>query len=69
MSLWKLDRKRFNEQLEVDLDKMIIKWKPHGLKDNIFELLGIAKQIYDVKLIDAPYKVDGETWAIKIKER
>ena len=67
MSIWKLNLKALNDQLTYDGSKFT--WKPKKLKDNIFELLGVAARLYDVRVTGAPYKLDDETWAIDVEQK
>lgn len=68
MPLWKFDPEEFHKQLNYDMENRRLTWKPRELKDNIFELLGLARQIFDVKLKGKPYRIDDETWAINVEE-
>ena len=67
MSLRKFDPKVFHEQISYDIKKKRLTWKPRELKNNIFELLGLARQIFGVKLKGKPYQVDDETWAVNVE--
>ena len=64
MSLWKLDPERFHEQITDDIENKRLTWKPRELKDNIFELLGIAQRLFNVRIKGKPYRINEETFAI-----
>lgn len=64
MSLWKLDVSRLLSQIENDEENKRLVWKPSELKDNVFEVVGLAKKVFGIKkMLGNPYKIDEKTYA------
>ena len=62
--MWKLDVERLLEQIQNDEKNHRLTWKPRLLKDNIFEVVGVAKKVFNIKkLTGKPYQIDRETFA------
>jgi len=64
MSLWKFNFERFLQQITNDVENKRLTWKPRELQDNIFELLGIAQRLFNIRIKGEPYRIDEETFAV-----
>lgn len=63
MNMWKLDVERLFQQIENDEENQRLVWKPRLLKDNIFEVIAVAKKVFGIKRLKGkPYRIDDETF-------
>lgn len=62
--MWKLDVERLYEQIQNDEEHHRLVWKPKLLKDNIFEVIAVAKKVFSIKRLKGkPFRIDNETFA------
>jgi len=59
------DINSFYRQITVDHENKRLVWKPSKLEDNIFELLGLAKQILNIKIVGMAYSIGEGKYAVK----
>lgn len=69
MSVHKFSRKNFDAHIKVNWEEHQLEWEPENLKDNIFELVGIARQLYSIRMVGDPFEIKEGTYAWKFEDK